>query len=79
MFTHVAKANFNSAVALLLSQRDAGEVAAMTQIFTLTGQARGRSVPLDADGGKKTARGALWDKRRNAVICICCRLALISH
>lgn len=48
--------NFQSIVGILLSQRDAGEMAALTLLFTITGRARGQSVPSDTEGGNKTAR-----------------------
>lgn len=39
-----------------MSQRDAGEMAALTLLFMVTGRARGHSVPSDTDGGNETAR-----------------------
>lgn len=47
---------FQNIIGILLSQRDAGEMAALTLLFTITGQARGQSVPSDTDGGNETAR-----------------------
>lgn len=52
----LVRTNFQSITGVLLSQRDAGEMAALTLLFTITWLARGQSVPLDTDGGNKTAR-----------------------
>lgn len=53
------KTVFQGVAAVLLSQRDAGEMAAVTPVFT--GQARGESVPLD--GGNKNGEAELSGTR----------------
>lgn len=59
----LVRTNFQSITGVLLSQRDAGEMAALTLLFTITLRARGQSVPLDTDGGNKTAREELSGTR----------------
>lgn len=82
--TRPVKDNFQR---VLLSQRDAGEMAALTLLFTIAVRARGQSVPSDTDGGNKTARRSSLGQekkkkkkkqaQRNAIICMRCRLALL--
>lgn len=58
------ESNFQSIIGILLSQRDAGEMAALTLLFTITGRARGQSVPSDTEGGNKTARSSLGQEKK---------------
>lgn len=71
---------FQNVIGILLSQRGAGEMAALTRLFTITGRARGQSVPSDTDGGNKTARRSSLgqEKKKQAqrsanIICTHCR------
>lgn len=76
---------FRIVMGILLSQRDAGEMVALTMLFRITGRVRGQSVPSDTDGGNETARRSSLGQekkkkqaQRNAKkICMRCRLALL--
>lgn len=78
------KENFQNVIGILLTRGVAGEMAALTLLFTITGRARGQSVPSDTDGGTKTARRSSMEQdrekkqaQRNVIICMRCRLALL--
>lgn len=52
----LVKTSVQNIIGVLLSQRDAGEMAALTWLLTITGRARGHSVPSNTNGGNETAR-----------------------